>query len=105
MEKTHKTPANLGMMRSARVGIHPVLIAVLSSEARLCDDLDVGRKLNDAGISLDSFGRSTEAFTAGWWWKKYEGGGEDMTRDGMLRIGERLWDESVKILQDHGHLL
>jgi hypothetical protein len=92
-------------MRSARIGIHPVLIAILSSESELSKNLDVGRNLNDAGISLDSFGRSTEAFTAGWWWRDYGGDGNDMSRNGMVRLGERLWDESVKVLQRHGHLL
>ena len=92
-------------MRSARIGINPVLIAILSSESELTEYLDAGRKLNDAGISLDSFGKGREAFTAGWWWRDNGGGEDDMSRDAMVRLGERLWDESVKELQRHGHLL
>lgn len=104
-----KTPAGLGMMRTARVGVMPVLMAILSSDETLSNDLGVGvgvggrRKLNDAGFTMNPFGRCKEAFSLPWW---RDGGVDaDMSRDAMVRIGERLWDESVKILQGHGHLL
>lgn len=104
-----KTPAGLGMMRTARVGVLPVLMAILSSDETLSNDLGVGvgvggrRKLNDAGFTMNPFGRCKEAFSLPWW---RDGGVDaDMSRDAMVRMGERLWDESVKILQGHGHFL
>jgi hypothetical protein len=94
------------MMRTARVGVLPVLMAILSSDEALSDDLGVGaggRKLNDAGFMMDLFGRCKEAFSLPWW---RDGGVDaDMSRDAMVRLGGRLWDESVKILQGHGRLL
>jgi hypothetical protein len=97
------------MMRTARVGVLPVLMAILSSDETLSNDLGVGvgvggrRKLNDAGFTMNPFGRCKEAFSLPWW---RDGGVDaDMSRDAMVRMGERLWDESVKILQGHGHFL
>ncbi len=53
--------------------------------------------------SLDAFGRCEEAFLLPWW---RDGSVDaDMNRDAMVRMGEKLWDESVKILQGHRHLL
>ena len=94
-------------MRTARVGVLPVLMAILSSDEALSDGLGVGvgggRKLNDAGFAMNLFGRCEEAFSLPWW--RDWGDDADMSRDAMVRMGERLWDESVKILQGHGHLL
>ena len=94
-------------MRTARVGVLPVLMAILTSDETLSDDLGVGvggrRKLSDAGFMMNPFGRCKEAFSLPWW--RDGGAGADMSRDAMVRMGERLWDESVKILQGHGHLL
>jgi hypothetical protein len=96
------------MMRTARVGVLPVLMAILSSDETLSDDLGVGvggrnRELSDAGFTMNPFGRCKETFSLPWW--RDGGVGANMSRDAMVRMGERLWDESVKILQGHGHLL
>lgn len=94
------TPSSLGMMRTARIGVLPVLMAILSSDEELSGDLRAGKKLIDAGIMMNVFGRPEEAFSMPWW---RDGVNANLSRDSMLRMGERLWDESVKILQLHGH--
>jgi hypothetical protein len=88
-----------GLMRSSRVGVLPVLMAILSTDEMLCDDLGtgVGRMLNDAGFMMYPFGRCGEAFSLPWW--RNGGIDADMSRDTMVQMGERLWDESVKILR------
>lgn len=98
--RPYKTPSSLGMMRTARIGVLPVLMAILSSDEELSGDLRAGKKLNDAGIMMNVFGRPEEAFSMPWW---RDGVNANLSRDSMLRMGERLWDESVKILQLHGH--
>lgn len=91
------TPSNLGMMRSARIGVSPILTAILSSTEEL--SVEIGRELNDAGASMNVFGQLSEALSAPWWKTKDE---HDVVDHSM---SERLWDESVRLLFLHGHVL
>jgi hypothetical protein len=50
--------------------------------------------LNNTGFMMDPSGRCGEAWFSLPWWR--DGGIDaDKSRDAMVRMGERLWDESV----------
>ena len=81
-----------GLMRSARVGVLPVPTAILSTDEMLSDDLGAGG-VNNTGFMMDPSGQCGEAFLLPWW---RDGGIDaDKSRDAKVRMGERLWDESV----------
>jgi len=91
-----KTPTNVGWMRNVHIGVLPVMHAVLSSDEELLNDLEHGRALT--GVVMNVFGRTMEAFALPWWTTRV-----NLSRDRMIELGEKLWEESVKVLQSLGH--
>ena len=74
--------------------------AILSSDEEIMSDLRDGRAWNDAGIIMNVFGQAEEAFSYPWWKK---GGIVCLCKGRMTKMGEKLWDESVKLLQINGY--
>ena len=50
--------------------------------------------MNNTGFMMDPSGRCGEAFLLPWW-RQHGCIDVEMRRDDMVRMGERLWDESV----------
>lgn len=73
--------------------------AVLSSHEELLNDLGGdGNNINSTGIVMNVFGRSMEAYAFPWWSSRVHLG-----RDRMIYMGEKLWEESVNLLQSLGY--
>eukprot|EP00571_Detonula_confervacea_P006914 CAMPEP_0172317922 /NCGR_PEP_ID=MMETSP1058-20130122/33295_1 /TAXON_ID=83371 /ORGANISM="Detonula confervacea, Strain CCMP 353" /LENGTH=347 /DNA_ID=CAMNT_0013032609 /DNA_START=367 /DNA_END=1410 /DNA_ORIENTATION=- len=98
--KGHLTPTSLGWMRSASVGISPMLHAILTSNEELLDNLEDGRKRKDSGIVMNVFNRPEEAFSYPWW---KDGTHANLSREQMMKWGEKLWEESTNLLQINGY--
>ncbi|KAL7535417.1 hypothetical protein ACHAXR_006479 [Thalassiosira sp. AJA248-18] len=90
------TPTSLGLMRSANVGVAPVIHGILASNEELMEDLESGRKWKDSGIIMNMFGRPEEAFSYPWW---KNGDNGNLSRDRMMNMGEKLWEKSVELLK------
>jgi hypothetical protein len=88
------SPTNLGWMRSASVGVLPVLHAILSSEKELIEG--VNRQWNDGGIMMNVFGRTEEAFTYPWWSDSV-----NLGRRRMLELSRGLWNVSKSLIDEH----
>ena len=92
------TPSSLGMMRSAYIGVTPILAAILSSSDDELFTGIIGRREikggngGGGGASMNVLGRLEESFSFPWW-----------DKDAMIHVSKRLWDESVKVLSLHGH--
>ena len=95
--QTQLSPTSLGLMRSANVGVLPMINAILSTDDELLDGLSEGRKLSDGGIIMNTLGRTEEALTYGHWIHA------NLTRERMIEVADKLWDESVKILKANGY--
>lgn len=78
------------------IGVLPVMHAVLSSNEELLNDLEHGRA--SAGLVMNVFGRTMEAFGLPWWTTRV-----NLGRDRMMELGEKLWEESAKVIQSFGH--
>ena len=87
------SPESLLLMRGARVGVQPILHAILSS-----DDELMGPTNGKKGVMMTVFGQSAEAFTTHGWFKG------DVSKERMDVLSDKLWQESVKILQELGYL-
>ena len=87
------SPESLLLMRGARVGVLPILHAILSSDDELMKPTD-GKK----GVMMTVLGQSAEAFTTHGWWSG------DVSKERMEVLSDMLWQESVKILQEMGYL-
>ena len=98
--QTQLSPTSLGLMRSANVGVLPMINAILSTDDELLDGLSEGRKLRDGGIIMNTLGRTEEALTYGFW---KETAHANLTREKMVEVADKLWDESVKILKANGY--
>mmetsp|Transcript_29101 Transcript_29101/g.47766 ORF Transcript_29101/g.47766 Transcript_29101/m.47766 type:complete len:90 (-) Transcript_29101:78-347(-) len=89
-------------MRSANVGISPVLHAILTSEKELLADLgDDDRKWKNSGFIMNVFGRPEEAFSYPWW--NDHGANANLSRERMMVLGEKLWEESTKLMEINGY--
>jgi NAD(P)-dependent dehydrogenase (short-subunit alcohol dehydrogenase family) len=83
------TPSSLGMMRSAYIGVTPILRALLLSSHDELSSSSIGR---GGGVTMNVLGQLEESFSLPWW-----------DKDAMIQLSKRLWDESVNILSLHGH--
>jgi NAD(P)-dependent dehydrogenase (short-subunit alcohol dehydrogenase family) len=83
------TPSSLGMMRSAYIGVTPILRALLLSSHDELSSSSIGR---GGGVTMNVLGQLEESFSLPWW-----------DKDAMIQLSTRLWDESVNILSLHGH--
>mmetsp|Transcript_7099 Transcript_7099/g.15002 ORF Transcript_7099/g.15002 Transcript_7099/m.15002 type:complete len:452 (+) Transcript_7099:40-1395(+) len=94
-------PAGLGMMRTAEVGVRPLVIAALSPVYQLTSDLppDSARssRPDGGGAVVNVLGRAEDAFGYGWW---RDGPVADLSRGRMLVLAERLWDVTEVILKE-----
>ena len=88
-------------MRSTRVGVIPMIHAILSENDDLLDGLTEGRKLADAGIVMNAFGRSEEAFSYPWY--RDTGANGNLNKEHLVEMANKLWEESTKLLQINGH--
>ena len=93
------SPSSLGMMRSAYIGVTPIIAAILSSSNDELSTGIIGRRDikggnggGGGGVSMNVLGRLEESFSLPWW-----------DKDAMIHVSKRLWDESVKVLSLHGH--
>jgi NAD(P)-dependent dehydrogenase (short-subunit alcohol dehydrogenase family) len=86
------TPTSLGMMRSANIGIYPVLQAILQPLAYFDEGRDWSK---EGGLLIGPLGSTYEAFSV-WWWI----GRVNKVR--MEEMGSRLWDKTTSILKEHG---
>ena len=98
--QTQLSPTSLGLMRSANVGVLPMIIAILSTDDELLDGLSEGRKLTEGGIIMNTLGKTEEALTMHSWRETIHA---DLTRERMVEVANKLWDESVKILKANGY--
>ena len=91
-------PAGLGMMRTAEVGVRPLVIAAVSPVVELMSDLPPSRSSSSdgGGAVINVLGRAEEAFGYVWW---RDGPVADLSRDRMLGLAERLWDVTEGILE------
>lgn len=90
-------PTSLGLMRSASIGIYPVLQAILqpldyfdSQEQQQSRDWS-----SKGGLLIDTLGSTYEPFSR-WWWRG------KASRERMEDIGRQLWEKSTVILKEHG---
>lgn len=92
-------PAGLGMMRTAGVGVRPLVIAAVSPADGLASDLPPadGAPAGGGGAVVNVLGRAEEAFGHGWW---RDGPVADLSRGRMLEVAERLWDVTEAILEE-----
>lgn len=81
-------------MRSARIGVLPMIHAILSSDDELMNGVVDEKK----GVLMNVFGQPAEAFTTMSWWKG------DVSKERMEDRAGKLWEESVKLLQELGVL-
>ena len=81
-------------MRSARIGVLPMIHAILSGDDELMNGI-VGDERK--GVLMNVFGKPAEAFTTMSWWKG------DVSRERMEKTAGKLWEESVKLLQENGY--
>ena len=81
-------PSSLGWMRSASIGIHPMMHAILQPSF----DRDWAKQ---GGINISVLGRFSEPFSKPWWTG-------DASPEKMREMGKRLWQKSSEILQAHG---
>lgn len=88
------TPTDLGWMRSASVGVLPVLQAILLSDKELVEDLD--RQWTDGGVVMNVFGRSEEPFSRPWWSESV-----NLGKSRMLELSFMLWEVSEALIQKH----
>ena len=75
--------------------------AILAEDGDLLDGLTEGRKLEDAGIIMNVFGQSEEAFSYPWW--RDTGANGNLSKERMIEMAEKLWEESTKLLQINGY--
>lgn len=94
------TPTNLGWMRSASVGVKPVLHAILTNNDELTNSLEKGRQLSSSGIMMNVFGQAEEAFTYNWW---KDGANGNLSTDRMTALSEKLWQKSEELLKINGY--
>jgi len=85
------SPERMLLMRGAQVGVLPIIHAILSSDEELMEPTN-GKK----GVMMTAFGQPAEAFTTHGWWKG------DVSKERMEYLSDKLWQESVKILQELG---
>ncbi|KAL3779017.1 hypothetical protein HJC23_011456 [Cyclotella cryptica] len=90
------SPTNLGWMRSASVGVLPVLHAILSSDEELMEGLD--RQWTDGGILMNVFGRSEEPFSQPWWSERV-----NLGKSRMLDLSLELWNASKTLIQKYSN--
>jgi len=90
------SPTNLGWMRSASVGVLPVLHAILSSDEELMEDLD--RQWTDGGVVMNVFGRSEEPFSHLWWSERV-----NLGKSRMLDLSLGLWNVSQTLIRKHSN--
>lgn len=98
--KGRLSPVSLGWMRSADVGVRPVLHAILTSREELLAQLgreDRGLE-GSPGFVVNVFGRTEEAFSYPWW-SDFGEGRADMSAERMLRVGADLWEKSVELVR------
>ena len=95
------TPTNLGWMRCVKIGVLPVMHAILSSDDELLDEktnlVKSGRTWKEGGVVMNVFGQTDEAFTFDWWWKESVGLG----REQMLEMARGLWMVSMEVIGKH----
>ena len=87
-------------MRSVRLGVAPVLSAILASEEELLVDLGERGKWGDAGFVMNTMCVAEEAFSYRWWKR---GVAVDLSRGQMILRSQMLWEESKKLLETHGY--
>ena len=87
-------------MRSASVGVIPVLHAVLTNNDELTNSLEKGRQLSSSGIMMNVFGQAEEAFTCNWW---KDGANGNLSIDRMTVLSEKLWKKSEELLKINGY--
>mmetsp|Transcript_13098 Transcript_13098/g.27738 ORF Transcript_13098/g.27738 Transcript_13098/m.27738 type:complete len:133 (-) Transcript_13098:150-548(-) len=97
------TPASVGWMRSADVGVLPVLHAVLTEKDSLIDAL--GRKGGwaEGGVIMNVHGRVEEPFSA-YYWTSNGISGYDVGKERMKYLSELLWRTSREIFEQRGFL-
>ncbi|KAL7462801.1 hypothetical protein ACHAXS_003176 [Conticribra weissflogii] len=97
------TPASVGWMRSASVGVLPVLHAILTKKEDLMNSL--GRKGGwaEGGIIVNVYGRVEEPFSASHWTSKGISG-YDVGKERMKYLGGLLWRTSREIFEERGLL-
>ena len=87
------SPERMLLMRGAQVGVLPIIHAILSSDEELREPTN-GKN----GVMMTVFGQSAEAFTTHGWWKG------EVSKERMEDLSDKLWQESVKILQELGYV-
>jgi len=92
------SPTSLGWMRSAEVGVTPVLNAMLRTDRELLDMVAGGGGggrtwAEGGGIAMDALGQAMEPFSYPWWTERGAGGG-DTGRGRMRDLSEKLWEVS-----------
>ncbi|KAL3927479.1 MAG: hypothetical protein SGBAC_013070 [Bacillariaceae sp.] len=84
------TPTSLGWMRSASVGIYPILQAILLEQPAKDRDWST-----QGGVTMDPLGNLREPFSFPLW-------RGDASPEVMKQVGRELWKKSTEILQQHG---
>eukprot|EP00526_Cylindrotheca_closterium_P009520 CAMPEP_0113624310 /NCGR_PEP_ID=MMETSP0017_2-20120614/12528_1 /TAXON_ID=2856 /ORGANISM="Cylindrotheca closterium" /LENGTH=431 /DNA_ID=CAMNT_0000534329 /DNA_START=8 /DNA_END=1303 /DNA_ORIENTATION=+ /assembly_acc=CAM_ASM_000147 len=86
------TPTSLGWMRSASIGIYPMLQAILQPSF---DQQEQRNWSQQGGVTMDPLGKTNEPFSFPWW-------SGDASPEKMKQVGKELWTTSTEILQKHG---
>lgn len=84
------TPTSLGWMRSASVGIYPMLQAILLEQPAKDRNWST-----QGGVTMDPLGNVREPFSFPLW-------RGDASPEVMKQAGQELWKKSTEILQQHG---
>ncbi|CAJ1941251.1 unnamed protein product [Cylindrotheca closterium] len=84
------TPTSLGWMRSARVGIYPMLQAILQPFPQ-----ENRNWSQQGGVTIDTLGNIREPFSYPWW-------RGDASPETMKVVSKELWTKSTEILQQQG---
>jgi hypothetical protein len=88
--KGNLTPTSMGWMRSANIGIYPVLMAILQP-SEYFGPRDWAK---EGGLLIDSLGKTQNAFTRPWWTG-------EINKSRMDEIGKKLWDKTTTILKNN----
>ncbi|CAJ1941247.1 unnamed protein product [Cylindrotheca closterium] len=88
---------SLGWMRSASIGIYPILQAVLRPSVDLpTDETSISRNWSQqGGVTIDTLGNIREPFSYPWW-------RGDASSEKMKQVAKELWTKSTEILQQQG---
>lgn len=82
------SPTSLGWMRSASIGIYPMMKAILQPPI----DRNWAKQ---GGINIGVLGQLNEPFSHPWW-------SGDLSSENMKQVAKKLWQKSTEILQQHG---